>query len=53
MSESENEKSLEARFNRELMLHLEKQEAIRENNRIWGRVVSVLIVIIVLLLIFW
>lgn len=53
MNDGDHETRLQARVERKLMESLERREALRENNRMWGRVVTVLVVIIFLLLIFW
>lgn len=53
MNEIDYEKRLQARMERELMESLDRREAIQEYNRMWGRIVTVLVVVIVLLLLFW
>jgi hypothetical protein len=44
---------LQALVERKLMESFEKEAALREKDRVWGRLVTALIVIIFLLLIFW
>lgn len=53
MSKSDYEMLVQAHVEGKLMDSLDRRQAIRENNQMWGRVVTALIVIILLLLIFW